>query len=613
MSATTLSRPPDPATHDPDCDHDSAHDVSDAVAAGSSMFARHGLSNLDVVLIFTALLITSVFLPFFYSWFWTPRMMIVVAASAPGLVALLDLVRRRDRAAQFAAAGLAWAVLSALLSDETRFALIGHLFQETSVIVYAGAVGLWAMARSMSPAGQRLLVPSLVGVIGLNVAVAAMQVISQREAGYIALQGGRAVGLTPNAGLFGAYAVAGLAISIWSFARARTHRSSIRWATGALVFGIGLALSGSRISVGALVLVAAWVVVTSRRRRAVLVSAVAFAGVGIGSLMASAFGSSDALSRSGELRSGGRGELWRTGLSAFADRPLTGWGLGRYRTATQGRWSVEYVSMIADKQEIPSAHNIVVGLLVAVGLPGLVLFSIFVWHVARRARGPLALAAAGISITWLFQPAGLATLPLALLMVGAAMVSTRSLDDEDSASELDPVGPGAESNAVEDTPRWIRRAGVAGIAVGALAALWLGVADVRLSQAAAMADPDAIDAVAPTLGNDPMISFLSGRGWIVRSAIDPAGQEQAIEHMQRAVDAEPLRPYWWTELAATQGAAGRVDDAVRSAQEAIRLQPTSINAWRILAVAGGDLGDAALVAEANEQLCLLTPDECNAD
>lgn len=614
----TLTAPPiDPDVETTSTDTFAPEPPAPVQASSRSFFERHDLSQRDVLLGFAALLLTCAYLPILYTWWWTPRLMVIIASAPVGLVALISLARQRDLPARFALLALAWACLSAALSGEARLAFMGHVVHETHVLAYAGAIGLWALARGMSTNGRRLLVPLAVGAFAINVAVATIQVLTARNTGELALQGSRAIGLTPNSGLFGAYTVAAGCICVWRSSRASSTRVAVAWIVGAGLFGIGLAFSGSRIGVGAMFLVGSWIIISERRWMPLVASVASAVGLAAGSLIAQVAGSASSLSRSGELRSGGRGDMWSSGFQAFLERPVTGWGLGRYRTAVQGDWTFEWVAQTGDRQSIPDAHNIIVTLLVAVGLPGLILFALFVLACARRARGPLALAAAGIAITWLFQPTGIATLPIAMLLLGASIAPTVATSRSGTASGRvvdgdDPDGNGEPASAVPLASNSRSASALLAVAllVGLGASAWLGVADYRLAQASATVNADEIDAVVPMFGDDPLIHGLATRAWGVRASINPDARVEMIARAQDAVDAEPKRPYWWTQLASAQGQAGQIEEAVASARQALELQPTSLAAWQILLVAAGDLGDDAMAEEALTSLCRLEADEC---
>ena len=103
-----------------------------------------------------------------------------------------------------------------------------------------------------------------------------------------------------------------------------------------------------------------------------------------------------------------RSRIWSYGWKAFLDRPITGYGLGRFRPAVQRFFSPSSSAREASDDLIQAwydPHNIVVQVVVTLGIVGLALF---VWFVACLARadagGPLVWAAIGIALSWLLQP-----------------------------------------------------------------------------------------------------------------------------------------------------------------------------------------------------------------
>ena len=115
-----------------------------------STFARYGLTTLDVLLCFAVLIVMCAYTPFFHTWFWAPRMAVVLAAVLPGMIALGLLVAKGDRAARTGAAFLSWALVAAALSDNWWLSFRGTIRQSTFVLSYMAGFGLWALAQSMT-------------------------------------------------------------------------------------------------------------------------------------------------------------------------------------------------------------------------------------------------------------------------------------------------------------------------------------------------------------------------------------------------------------------------------------------------------------------------------
>ena len=112
---------------------------------GKSAFARFGLSSLDVLMCFAVFAAMCAYTPFLYTWFWAPRMAIILVVVLPGLIALGWLARSGDRAARIAVGFLAWTFVSAMFSDNAWLSLRGTIAQNMSVLSIAAVFGLWAL------------------------------------------------------------------------------------------------------------------------------------------------------------------------------------------------------------------------------------------------------------------------------------------------------------------------------------------------------------------------------------------------------------------------------------------------------------------------------------
>jgi O-antigen ligase len=552
----------------------------------TSFFARHGLTNLDVLVMFVVVLITCAYTPFFFTWFWAPRAILLVGLLPVGLVAVGDLVRRRDPVAIAASAVLVWATVSAITSGGFLAAFRGFIGQDVSVVFWAAAFGLYALARRLSGSGKRIFPTLLLWVFGLHALVGLLQMLFQVQDGNLGLLYGRSIGLTVNPVFFGGYMAMA---SVLSFERAdRADTGELPRSAVALAgcFGLALSLSGSRAALAAVVLVAAFLLATRHSRRIAVAAAVWVGGFLAGSLLARAIGAdTDSASRLGQTNSGGRVTMWRAGIDAFLDRPILGWGLGRFRTAIQGELSFDYVAGLERQNAGWDAHNLIVGIVVALGLPGLMLCGLLFARLIQTSRGPLATAVVAVAITWLLQPAALMTFPLALGLLGAAWRSGS--------------GPAAGSRRVHSGV-WATAA-----VVGLIAGGWLATAEIRMSRASLAGDPAAVDAAADMYWRDPIAANVAATSLSTFAPFDSTYATRAAERARDSVEFEPTRPLWWTELAKVQGAEGDLDAALTSARRALALQPTDPAAWEIVRQVGIDRGDRVLVEESEIALCRL--------
>lgn len=557
--------------------------------AGPASPDRVSLGLLDSFLLGALVLLPCAYFPVFNSWFWTSRMMILLVAIPPGAMALARLLRRKDRAAAFASAAVIWSMLGALTSGQVNASFQGFIGQDASVISYAGAVSLWALSRFSSQRARDMVIPVLVASLALNLLVAYVQVVFRIDQGDLALQHARAVGLTPNAVYFGALMAAGAVIAIWQAANALAARRGW-WCGAALLFGSGLSFSGSRVAAGALLVVGAAIIVRARRRRT------GIAGLScavIGMLGGSALARSldldrDAVSRLSDAGGGGRLAYWRVSLDAIAERPLQGWGLGRFRAAVQGRLPLDELVQFGDAPTFWDAHNLFVGLAVAVGIPGLLLWCAFAWSAGRRVPPHLAPAAAAIAVTWMLQPAGLTTLPVAVMLLGFAGLG----------NDLDG-GPRTEKVARP----WAKAASAALVTTGALAATWLGVADARLESAVQASDRDAALDAASMFGSDPIATDLVAQIHEIEGYDSDAQRAELLRAFERTTEVEPGRALWWIELARRQGLLGDPEAALVSSQRALELEPFNHDAWMVTWAIARDLDDDVLELEAVGILC----------
>ena len=177
--------------------------------------------------------------------------------------------------------------------------------------------------------------------------------------------------------------------------------------------------------VGAVVVLVGFAV-TSRSRASTLASAIGAASVLAGVVVDRWFGAGrNAAERLIEAGSGtdGRSEVWRYGLEAWTDRPFLGYGFGRFRPAVQGRFTPTFVRDFAPDDTTQAwfdAHNVGIGLLLAVGVIGVVLFVAWVLLALGMQHAWVAWILVPVVVHWGLQPVSLSTLPLAMLLFGLA-------------------------------------------------------------------------------------------------------------------------------------------------------------------------------------------------
>jgi len=288
---------------------------------------------------------------------------------------------------------------------------------------------------------------------------------------------------------------------------------------------------------------------------------------------------------------GERAELWRAGLSAFRERPVVGWGLGRVRPAIQHFFSPAFVRLFQTddfSETWTDVHNVVIQMLVSVGVIGVVLLLAFVVLAGRRADFTLSLAAVAISINWLLQPTGLYSLAVVALLLGAA--GTRVSISDDRAH------------------RWLQLLTASCVALGVFAALFLLVADVRLRAAVQGDDNAGIRSASAWFVDD---TFVIDRFVLDSYSRDVAGEGVLREATARHLtELEPDVPTWWAELAMTQWENGDYAGMRTSIDTAMALQPNHTRSWVLLAIYARKVGDDRLVLSARKRACDLGAPVC---
>lgn len=535
---------------------------------------------------------------------WSPRVVLLLVALPCGVAALVLLAARRDPAG-VAAAGLAvCCVVSALVGGAIQTSLVGQLGKETSALLTVAFLGLWALGRGLDERGRSLLMGALVAGLALNALAAILQVALDVKSGSFVLRpGGRASGLTDSPVRLGALMAGAVGLCAATVVHTSRGRRWWWWLAGAAVAAAAGNYSGTRIALGAMVFVTVVVAGLHRSWRVLLVLAAVAVGVVTSAalhpdgVVSGGGGTSTAVQRT-DASSSRRVDAWSYGVDAAAEKPLLGWGPGSFARATQGRFDADFVRATATNEaRMPwnDAHNVVVEHLVTVGLLGTCFLLAFVVLAARRARGPLAVLAAGIALTWLLQPPATSTAAVALLALGAA-------------------GPAVAQSAAPAASRPRTVAIGALVAVGLVAGLGFAVADTRLDRAVRSGDPARVESAASAFPGDAVAADLVAQAWVKEwfRGLDPGSdvdlarvEAEALRWARRAATREPTRPLWWTRLAALQLEFGEPLGAKVSLARAVELQQWNVNAWVLLAEVAAATGDEPLAELAAERLCTL--------
>ncbi len=552
--------------------------------------------GLEAVVVALAAALTVAFVPWLFIPSYTPRLALVVVLGAVGAVGVVRRAVDGDSAARVAAALCAWIVLSASLSGQAIVSLLGVFGRESSALILAGSVLGWGAAREIGSAGRERFERLLLWGLLANAFVGLAQVVFNIESGSFQLYGGRATGLLVSHVAFGACMAGGAALVA---ARPGSHRDRRALALIAL-FAAMANLSGSRLALLVGFLATAGVFVTRRPRRDAVAPVLTYVmGAGL-SVLAATFvlGGESATERAATAGSAGRLEAWGYGLRATLDRPLLGWGPGRFRAAVQGRFSAEFTGTHAGNELTQiwwDAHNIVVNTAATLGVVGLALAVVFGFLVVRRARGPLAWFAGIVATSWLLQPAGLATLPLVLFSLGAASIRPACpLSSDDSVA--------SESTARAEATRLALLFGVA-------LSLLVVLADVQVKAAVESRSADSLAAAADRVPWDPVVADLAAEAQVAYGS-GPGAIEAAILWEQAAIDREPDRPYYRNRLAQLQLAAGQTATARRTLDSALALQPWNTRSWALLGVAAARSEDEQLQNRVAAARCAIEPTTC---
>ncbi len=538
--------------------------------------------------------------PAFYLGLLTPRIAIVLVGLGPGLAVVFGLARRGDRASWWLLGWLAWAALAALASSSPRLSLLGVYGIDSGWIYLAGYVGAWGLGRRLRPSSRPLLGRIVFAGLAVNMAFAVLEVVID-PSGDLATNAGRAAGLQTNS-LY----LAGLLTGLLAMLARSVGRGAPRWRLALVVpTALALNLTGSRTAlVGGTVIAVAAVALPGSgtaldRPERLLRTLAVVVGVGLGVLISLPLqGEASTVVRlEGNEASGGmrnRVLMWEAGVEALDERPLVGWGPGRFREATSSRITAEFARLEGPEKVFFDAHNVVVEQLVTTGVVGAALLGGFVVLAVLRARGPFAWFAAGIALTWLTNPVSVCGAPVALVLLGAAW--TRGPTPIATSSGPVPLG---------------RRVGAGLCAIGVVAGLVVLVADASIDTGVANVDPAPIDRARALLLDDPTVTGLLAevRGAVATEDPTAANRKAAIDAAQAAADGDPSRSSWWNQLAEFELLHGEGTEEQRLAraeaafEEALERNPWSARALVGLSAIASQRGDAVAQARWDAKVC----------
>lgn len=545
---------------------------------------------------------------------------------------------RWSRYGWLAVASLVWAGVSTIVSVSPRLSAYGAFGRNEGLVAYAAYVVVALAVMMLVDSASRLatlcrwlVVPAV--VMGAYSLAQAAGVDPLQWPGLPDLR--RATGTFGNPVPFAQYLAAPAVLAIGLAIAEKDRRRAIAWWAGTVVIWAGLFVTFTRGSLlGALagagvlaiaLLRAGWRP-SSRDRIAMvvflvaIVAVVAVAAVTTPSSFIDRFRST--FDSSGAGASNGRIELWKTGIRAWLDRPVFGWGPDAfsrafYATADMRTYGASSVLSYGD-----NAHNIVVQLLVTLGLPGaLLVLAFFASSLVATARAAFPRSAGSprimLASVWAALVAALVsalfgvTMPSVsvwLWLLAGALLATRASGTVAVPAAARPV-LGVTGAA-------------AGLALILIAAIWVNV-DLKVGNALYRSDGAAQgstieDAWGPGALPSEYLVFagtafdreavaLAGSGASdeqVRASVD-----RAVALFDRAAKADPSdvqsRISASAELIAAEEAypgEGYGAQALSRAIDAVELAPEDPGALSQLALAYYATGDVSSAKEVASQV-----------
>lgn len=535
---------------------------------------------------------------FFDQLYWgtfAPKAALCLVLAFPGLVILARLIVARSRPAVLAAGFLAVAGLSTALSDKPAMSLVGLANWGTGLLFVAALAGAWALGAFASDRRRRQLVLAIIAGSLVNALVA----WGQAQAGV----GGRSRGLMGNPVYMGALVAGGL----WLVARRfGAERRSWYWLPGVVLLAGAVQLSGGR---AAAALAAAAVLAALRgagvARAAALVAALV-AGVVLAPLVSPAgtVVGSDRAALATTAGSNVRQAVWRITPGAVAERPLVGWGPGRFGAATLPR----YDRAAAESGEtLTDAHNWVIEYAVTTGVVGLALLLAWLGTAAWGARGPLAGFALIVGASSLVQPLSVALTPIAMLALGAAGTGRGHRWGEGRVGDGGRLG--RSWGAVV----------VVALGVGLSTAAVLVAGQLYLQRGVEEKSPHLLERARLLSPPWPELflaaASVEADGGLSRGLSDGEPyRRRTLQLSRRAARRDPAVPGLWTELGRVELAWGSNGGAAAAFRHALQRNPWDRGALVGRVRLAGRVGDGRMLAESCRRLRILgaVPTGCPA-
>ena len=524
-----------------------------------------GLNPAELCVLGAALLVPLAFALQDFATFLTPKAALLLLFVGPGLCVLGVSCLRRDVASWWAAGFLAVAAVATAWSDVPALSAIGSYGWANGLLFVASLVAFWALGRTLGPRARELLaVVLLVGAL-VNAAWAWIQMTVDLGQPAFRPFMGRAMGFMGNPVQLGALCAAAMWLAA---ARTRTRLWPSLVALGVLAGAVQL--SGSRIALAAGIAAIVSTAVRAGWRRGCLLLGAVIVGIlvamavpttGISSTQRVAGATSDGLAP--------RVALWRSAAEGLADRPLIGYGPGRFFVAATPHASLTTARYTGGDILYADAHNFVVDYATTTGVIGLIALGGFLIAASRRARGPLVGFVIVAGITMLFQPQYVGLTPLVLLALGASGPRLHVFESTE--------GPGANTAASR-----IAFAGlcVATVLLGAVGGYRLITGDADFKHAQVDRSLEALGRADQQFPPWPDIPAERSSLYAARRFVTGVTRYEglAIRSDREAVRRDPADPQWTFQLANLEEASRHNAEAARLYDRALALNPWSVNA-----------------------------------
>lgn len=319
-----------------------------------------------------------------------------------------------------------------------------------------------------------------------------------------------------------------------------------------------------------------------------------------------------------------RFEIWRAASGAMQARPLLGWGADNFRVAFARHMTPRYVRTTGPAQLQDNAHNYLLQLAVTLGIPAAVLFTVFlvwsIWLVTARSLASKDLLMLGLS-------AGLVGYAVDILftvnVVGGAFLFWLLL-----GTALSVSAPSGEKTDVAKVYKTIAVVILLPVALALVAAPTLEFsADYYRTRAVRVAASSSLAASLPDFDSafrlNPWVDryhFQLGNSYFseaLRSRL-PANYQLARQQFEQARASNPyevdnLLFIAQTDIFAWENrAGGDLDRAESYLKDLLELEPLSLQARYLLALAYRDRGDKAEARRLLSEALAIYPDYADA-